>query len=423
MIHQPDYVKSLLEKYMRGTASSEEVRLLMIAWDLYDDDELVDMMADIDTGMPDPKELDSEEWNHIQLSFKEKFRQRLQGKTGWSFSMIGTVAASFVLLTLTVYYISYSGWNKNNFGASSCDGLPGNTDIPTSSSHCTLWLGEKQTIEVDSTTQGMIRQWDNLDIMQSEPGILIFKSRPLSLSADTEKNTGLIITTPPAEQYLLVLFDRLQVRLNAMTKVRVSASYLPGVPVLEVLDGEVFVESIGKASTPVIITTQNALLSTKSGDVNVRVFPGATVAALKSGDMEVKDSSGNHREAKGCDVAVLWQIRRKDGAVYDSLRIDKNVDIYQMTRWTRVNRVYHNVWLKEFVVDMGRWYGLKFEKLDCLPDKTISVQVCYKAPLKEMFAAIENNGVHVYRVGDILTFCDPGHKRGTSATASITHNK
>ena len=47
MIHQPEYVKSLLRKHLRGEASISETKLLMMAWDLYEDDELLTFIEEI----------------------------------------------------------------------------------------------------------------------------------------------------------------------------------------------------------------------------------------------------------------------------------------------------------------------------------------------------------------------------------------
>src|SRR5690606_15982900 len=70
--------------------------------------------------------------------------------------------------------------------------------------------------------------------------------------------------------------------------------------------------------------------------------------------------------------------------------------------------VYHNAPLKKFVAEMSRWYGIKVENMDCIPDgPRITAAVDYQAPLYEIYAHIYKAGVFIYEGDGMISFCNP----------------
>ena len=52
MIHQPEYLKKLLKKHMELRASPSEIEILLVALDLYDEEEIARMLDEIDPEIP-----------------------------------------------------------------------------------------------------------------------------------------------------------------------------------------------------------------------------------------------------------------------------------------------------------------------------------------------------------------------------------
>jgi len=86
-------------------------------------------------------------------------------------------------------------------------------------------------------------------------------------------------------------------------------------------------------------------------------------------------------------------------------------DIAQSLTWTQAVRRYRNVPMRDFVSDMARWYGIRFEDINCIPAKIkINVEMCYRADSFELIDFIRGSGIPVIEHKYYYSFCDTGTK-------------
>lgn len=90
----------------------------------------------------------------------------------------------------------------------------------------------------------------------------------------------------------------------------------------------------------------------------------------------------------------------------DTIFYTMTADYDKAIRWSKAVRVYEDASLRDFVVEMSRWYGFKVKNVHCIPDqRRISESVCYRLKEKEIFALIRQDGTKMVKRDDLLSFC------------------
>ncbi|MEH6309106.1 hypothetical protein RYH73_25875 [Olivibacter sp. CPCC 100613] len=108
-------------------------------------------------------------------------------------------------------------------------------------------------------------------------------------------------------------------------------------------------------------------------------------------------------------LGVVASYRKKNSNVStDSLTYSPYGNPSGELTWTKAVRTYRDVPLRQFVTEASRWQGFRVENIYCIPaDVRISISVCYKAPMNEVFAAIREKGVMMYERQGMVSFCRP----------------
>ena len=132
------------------------------------------------------------------------------------------------------------------------------------------------------------------------------------------------------------------------------------------VNGEAHIEMHGKGKPEkLIVETYNSQLQTIGSDFTVCALPGYTKATLIRGDLVAFSREGIHRKSMDCrgDQAVVKSYSTTNNTITDSIFFRRNSDVGEALVWTKTTRHYRNVSLKQFVLDMSRWYGFAVENL------------------------------------------------------------
>lgn len=403
MIDQPAYVKVLLKKYLDGTATAAELAQLMVAWDVYDDDELSDMIAEL-TGDYKNSEIGKEE-NELPVEEEPAMLGKeitapgnKSLKKGSRYDRIFFISFAIIIAYLLVWLFTRPGAKPFQF---SCNGVPGNTELPTSPYSCKLILANGSSRVINSTSNGLVIQERGLAITQTEPGLLVFRSVD---SVASEKPAPMYITleTAPGQQYKVVLPDGSHVRLNAASSVRFPVGFSMHKRKLY-LKGEALFDIVPDSSSPFYVYTGNAELKLRGATFNVNAYLQKTVVTLLNGQLEIKTGSstatltgGKHAMAVANAQPFKQTITLTEGDTISALS------------WKKATRMYKNVPMREFVSDIGRWYNLEIVNLSCIPASAhISVAMCYNTPIDQLLTIFSDSKLKFYKVGKRITFCDP----------------
>lgn len=402
MIHQPAYVKELLEKYLNGTATAVEVARLMVAWDIYDDEELSNMIAEItgdaagsETGEGET-ELPVEDERAGPANESSTLKNKLL-KKGSRFERLFSTGSFIILIcSLIWFFLKPDAKTTERY----CNGVPGNMELSAAPYHCKLMLANGSHLFIDRSLQGLVAQEAGVTITQPEPGLLIYEERGV-VKKGNPKPLYRTIVTPPGQQYRLVLPDGSKVRLNAASSIRFAANF-GSAHRLVYLKGEAFFEVV-KGNVPFIAETGLTQLEMQEATFNVKAYSRNTVTTIQKGSLLVKAGSQTARLIAGEKTTARVKIL----VAKDEVLLTEE-DITAALSWKKVIRVYKNVTMREFVTDMGRWYNLEMVNLSCIPAAAhVNIMMCYDLPLDDVLKIISDAKLKFYKVGNRITFCDP----------------
>ncbi len=401
MIDQPAYVKVLLQKYLEGTAAPVELGRLMAAWDIYDDDELAAMIAEV-TGDGTINETEKRESDVPGEKFPEQQQEATQpinksGKKGSRFDRLFS-NSSYLLLAASIIWFFVKPSKQPS--PVLCDGIPVNTELSTASNYCRLVLANGSPIVIDSTMKGLITQEGDLVLTQPEPGLLVYQQ---TNGDDKNSVTGQYhtIETEPGQQYKVVLPDGTNLRLNAASSIRFSVDvnqqriiYLKGEALFDIAPGN---------TAPFVVYTGNAAITLQQAKLNVKAYAQQTVATLLKGNMAIKAGADSAQLTAGniaTAVATAKQVTPKITLM--------KVDSLSAISWTKTTRVYKDASMREFVTDIGRWYNLEIVNLGCIPSSArIGIVICSNTPMERVLEIFTDHKLKFYKVGNKITFCNP----------------
>lgn len=396
MIDQPAYVKLLLQKYFQGTATAVELARLMVAWDIYDDDELSAMIAEVsgkyNTGesAEEEKKQQAEEANETEPAVQGSLKKAVS----WQNYIFGTLLLVFVA-SIIVVLMKQTTQPEQRF----CDGLSVNTLLPTAPYHCSVVSVNGNRILVDSTKKGLIAVENDLTMLQPVPGLLVYQKQKNAKSKATPVYHT--IQTEPGQQYRLLLPDGSQLRLNAASTIRFAVASKQ--QRILYLQGEALLDIVADSAAPFIVYTGNTVITVQQARLNIKAYAQQTVATLIKGKMNIKagtDSVQLTNGNKATTVAAAMQVKPR-------MKLMK-ADTMAAVSWTKTTRIYNHASMREFVADIGRWYNLEFVNLTCIPAAAhISIVICANAPIEKLLEIFTDQKLKFFKVGNRITFCDP----------------
>jgi hypothetical protein len=397
MNYLPEQMKELLKKHMELRASPSEVEILLVALDLYEEDELTQMLNEMDPDI-DFEEYQNKEWEtppfrELQDRINERSRQRITRPFSASFARVAMNIGIILLAALAAWFT-----RGNAKLLYSCGGLSGNSEIPTGIFSCRLTLGNSCDILIDSTYKGTITRQGNTEITRLPSGALLYNKTDFRITKDTTQQMFNTITTSAGDQYQVILPDGSRVRLNAASSIRFPVEFSATENEVT-LKGEAFFEIAPNKKAPFYVNTGNAEIRAIGTSFNVNAYSESTIATLLSGSLEVKNHGDRVRLRPG-EEAITGFIP----AGGKPLIVVHSSDTAKAVTWKKIIRVYKGIPLKTFVSDIGRWYDLDMLHTECIPDRVISANLCYETPLQEVLRLFRNSGLRFMQEGRKIIF-------------------
>lgn len=416
MIDQPAYIKILLQKYIYGNASAVEHTRLMAAWDIYDDDELAAMIAEI-TGTDNSNE--SEEVNS-ETPAKEtatgkktmfpEIKESLLNNAGLGAMVL---FSSFIITGCFLVWL-FSKQESTQLPLP-CNGVPGNTELPTSPYHCRLVLANDSSLVISSSYTSKSVNDTDVEITQPEAGLLVFKHIDKFQKEGAVTKYHTVITTG-GQQYRLVLPDGSKVRLNAASSISFPVGFNHQQRKVY-LKGEAFFEVV-KSKLPFVVEAGLTQLEIQQASFNIDAYSRNTVTTITNGSLQVKSSA----QIASLIAGEKTTARVKILVAKDELSLTDE-DSTAAVSWKKVTRVYTNTPMREFVADIGRRYNLEIINITCIPaGGRITTSLCHNAELDDVLAIFKKTGLKFYHVGKRLTFCDPTLKPQPALNDSLFHS-
>lgn len=397
MIHQPNYVKELIKKYFEGIASPAEIIQLRAAWKLYEEEELLKMMKEA-LMESDPQNL-SKNLRNWNPTMEDVFYK----PTAW-YEYGLRIAAIILLPLLLIAGLGYWYYNSQNREIA-CEGVDGNSILSTAPFYCFIEAGYRKQLEVSRAFTGHSKTIGSIEWFQQKDGVIESKYSIAPNSGENSSQNAQHIYTTAGQQYQLILPDGTRIRLNASSRIKISADFKTDNRLD--LEGEAFFDIPGSRTDSLIITTTHGTVKTLNARFNLSTGKIRTLLALEKGALIIQGDSSSQLVNGENDVVM----QAKKNMVYFPKQ-----NIAQILTWQYEKRVYTGINMVHFVEEMGRWYGLTFENLNCVPNKNIKTSICYQASLEDMLGVLRKNGLHMRQVGTKISFCPPKGHRHTIAS-------
>ncbi|HEV7331945.1 MAG TPA: FecR domain-containing protein [Flavisolibacter sp.] len=401
MIHDPAYIKELLQKQVKGTATPGETALVLLAFDLYSEEEITEMFTRIDLSgndedlrqyWPPPPEEEVKQWIQQKKEAAAKDRRRRYRIVALVYGGFFVWAGLLVGLVLSqkendVFHCGYIGSR--------------NTEISTAPYSVRIRLGNHAVLTIDSTGRGEVAKDGPFRITTPQPGLLVYSRAGGAEKKGRELSLYHTIATTNSSQYRVVLPDGTTVRLNAASVLHFPLSFSDTSRRVE-LQGEALF-NVAPHRQPFVVQLAEAEISGSGSRFNVKAYTPAAVTTLLEGNLQVKRGR-THLQLDAGEEALFETA--PGGKVLGRL-LRRTADTAQAVSWKGVQRFYTNAPLREIVADMARWYNLRIGSIACVPDRRFTAGICYNAPLEEVWSMFRKMGLYFVAQGNSITFCHP----------------
>jgi ferric-dicitrate binding protein FerR (iron transport regulator) len=349
----------LLEKYLRGHISQEEVNTLM---DSLEDDDMRQQWEAAITGM---------------LSGASPKR------TGISRIQVYAVAATILALVATglVYFTRVQAPHKQPVVARTTSHpiIPGGNKA-------ILTLADGSRITLDSAGNGAIAHQGNVQVIKLNNGQLAYKNE----NGATKELLWNNLVTPKGGQFMVILPDGSKVWLNAATSLRYPTAFTG--PTREVqLNGEAYFEIARDAGVPFIVRVNNTTVKVLGTHFNIMGYQDEynTRTTLLEGAVQVEHNNATVRLSPG-EQALLRQ---------DQITVKKDVNVEEAIAWKNGYFHFNHESLPGVLRQISRWYDVDIIYEGQVPEREFGGKIERKSSLNDVLKILELSNVH-YKVRD-----------------------
>lgn len=346
----PEHIAALIDKYLAGSITEEEQRLLNEWYHSFNDSG-----AEVITPTDETAQQLSE---RIKNRLAETIRQEqpLYENKRIHIGRISTAAAIILLLLVGSYFLFSSPQpTQHPIAKTTPDTIEHKNDIAPGGNKAILTLADGSTIIIDSAANGIISRQGNSKVQKLDNGSLVYTINGKEVKEGEEAfyNT---LTTPRGGQYHITLADGTGVWLNAASSIRFPVMFT-GSERKVVLTGEAYFEvaknkdmpfkvMAGSSEVEVLgthfnVNAYNDELSIKTtlleGSVKVSV-PNQPAKFLKPGQQSGINKKGeiNTIDKADTEAAVAWKNGR-----FQFKSADLPTILRQIARWYDVDIVYN----------------------------------------------------------------------------------
>ena len=345
-MHTPTHIKPLIDKYLAKTISSDELAILNEWYQSFNDTE-VEISIDDD-------ELTEE-------LIKNRIHQKLMNEINESkeITMVkprriwrAVAAAAVILLGIGLYFVYTKSSLTPEQKPNELPALSKN-DIAPGGNKAILVLADGSTIVLDSTSNGVISQQGNIEIIKAANGLLTYKINGKEITENDAEfyNT---ISTPRGGQYQVTLSDGTKVWLNAASSIRFPVVFTGGKRRVEVT-GETYFEVMKDAGKPFSVHTPSSSVEVLGTQFNINAYDDE--ASVRTSLVEGKVTV----TAKGNSVRSLKPGQQSSINKAGQIVVIDDADMEEATAWKNGRFHYNSADIKTILRQISRWYDVDIE--------------------------------------------------------------
>lgn len=388
---QPD-LQSMFRKYLNGTATPEEKRLVEALYDRFE--KQPDILNSYSEQEKQSLEYRMESYlkNHIQhptptlpLTGWARWQQRLSWRH---------IAAASVLVACLGGGYFYLNIHKQPI--SQVQITP--KDLTPGGDHAMLTLSDGSQIMLDNASNGMLAKQGEMTIHKVEPGLVAYSGK--GLFAKNQFNT---ITAPTGGKYSVVLPDGSRAWLNAESSLKFPTAFAQNERKVAIT-GEVYFEIAPDKQKPFLVDVQGVQTIKVLGthfNVNAYGDEAAVTTTLLEGSVII---SAAHTDAKAI------QLKPGDQASLSSkgaIQVEKDVNTEKVIAWKNGFFQFEKANIKTVMRQLSRWYNVEVAYEGVPSDRTFSGKIARNVNASEALEILQFTGVN-FRVEQVGN----GAKRG-----------
>lgn len=367
----------LAEKYLDGTASEKERRLVEGYYDLLSAGKLSGISEEMKS------KLRHEIYENIQAALTTAPVIPLHRRKAFRWS----VAASVALLLATGAWFLFS---KDRQRLPIAENPEAPVEIAAGSNKAILTLADDRQIVLDSAS-GRITTEDGVTVMNQD-GQLAYSGTANAVQYNT-------ITVPRRGQYQLVLADGSKVWLDAESSLRYPTSFTGNDRIVE-LTGQGYFEVSPDPAKPfhVKTTLQDVTVLGTHFNINSYATEDAVRTTLLEGRVRIQSIVGSGESRVDGQQSIVLKPGQQAVLGQGALRLVQGADLEQVMAWKNGQFSFKHTSLEAIMNQVMRWYDVEvvYEGKQAI---SLSGYVDRNVPLSQTLKLLESNGVRLRQEG------------------------
>ena len=361
-----DFLK-LIEKYLNGSASPEELNAIENYYSHFSDD------PDITDNLNEEK----------ISALKASLRQKIDTKINRAEKQVSPlyerrsfqVAASILLFLMIGLFIT------NKLKKEPAKFQAENYDLAPGSNKATLILADGSKIDLAAEKNGTLKTQPGSQVIKQNEQLTYSTARGKTV-AEVTYNT---LTTPRGGQYEVTLADGTKVWLNAASSLKFPTAFTGSERVVE-LTGEAYFEVAHNSKQPFKVKTANQIVQDIGTQFNVNSYADEDAAAttLVEGSVKIFDA-GRQTMIKPGQQYLL-----KANGVPE---VRNDVDIDEVTAWKNGLFQFNNADIKTIMRQISRWYNVDVEYSGQVPASTYHGRISRNSNASAVLKILELSGI------------------------------
>jgi transmembrane sensor len=361
----------LIGKYVAGTASEAEMRLLEAYYARL-------------TERYDPLPVDQEE------ILRKEMLERIMEKAGipqmrvvrMRHRILKYGAAAAILLGVCVggYRLLL---NKSQLAVMQVQAGRFKNDVQPGGNKATLMLSSGSVIDLDSAQDGALATQGSSQVIKLNDSVLTYASGTKSAEA-VAYNT---LATPKGGQYLLVLPDGTKVWLNAASSITYPTAFA-GQERKVAITGEAYFEVAKNEKLPFIVQKGEMTMQVLGTHFNVNTYEDedAMKTTLLEGSVKILRGSNSSVLRPG-QQAIL-------GNNNGQIQVINDANIEEVMAWKNGLFHFNNSSLQDVMRQIARWYDVEIEYKGAIPTRQFGGEISRNSNASEVLKILELSKVH-----------------------------
>jgi len=384
-MNQPeDYQQALLQKYLDGQCSPEEMATLY-SWLLTSDAHkplLAVMQQDFERIMKEQPKVPEELSNRIEEKLLQSISRNkvVPMKTPGRWKWVAAAGVAVLLATAVgVFYRSHKPAAPLAVNTT--------TEVKPGTNKAVLTLADGSVVTLDSAGNQVIQQGDTK--VQQQHGKLQYAA-----GGDNAAIGFNTLKVPRGGQFTIVLPDGTQVWLNSASSLRYPTAFTGGNRTVE-MQGQGYFEVAKNAKQPFVVKVNKAEVQVLGTGFDIMAYEDEEElrTTLVSGAVKVKQGSVEKYLKPGQQVAI-------DNST--GLMSVRNTDVQGVIAWKTGFFEFDNANINIILRQLARWYDIDVDT-QTVDNRLFGGRINRNLPLSEMLSLLESSGARFKLEGRKLT--------------------